>query len=66
MDNAIIKVLVIEIEGEAVYKLPFPSIADGSRFEMMEAMLASNPTIRLVDNANIGDIWNGTEFIAPS
>jgi hypothetical protein len=62
MDDAIIKFIVIEIEGEAVYKIPFPSISDGSRFEMMEAMLASNPVIRLVDNVEIGDTWNGTEY----
>jgi len=65
MDDAIIKFLVIEVEGEAVYKIPFPSLPDGSRFEMMEAILASNPVIRLVDNAEIGGNWNGTGYIKP-
>ena len=62
MNDAVIKFLVVEVGGEAVLKLPFPSIADGSRFEMMEAILASNPVLRLVDSVEVGDIWNGTRY----
>ena len=40
------------------------STSNDSNFEMMEAILASNPVLRLVDNANIGDIWDGQTFKA--
>ena len=65
MDDVLIKFIVIEVDGEAAYKIPFPSISDGSRFEMMEAILASNPVLRLVDDAEIGGIWNGEGYIKP-
>lgn len=66
MENVIMKILVVEADGEAILRFPVASTSNDSNFEMMEAVLASNPTLRLVDSANIGDIWNGTEFIAPS
>jgi hypothetical protein len=65
MENVIIKFLVIEVDGEAAFKFPYPSIGQ-ERFEMMEAVLASNHTVRLVDTVQVGDIWNGTEFVTPS
>ena len=63
MDDVIIKKLVVEVDGEAALVFVVPSLADGARFTMIEAVLASNPVLRLVDNAEIGDIWNGTEFV---
>jgi hypothetical protein len=32
---------------------------------MMEAVLASNPVLRLVDSVEIGDIWDGQNFVPP-
>lgn len=64
MENVETKFVVIEVDGEAVLKFPFPSVGT-ERFEMMEAILASNPVLRLVDNAEIGSIWNGTGYITP-
>lgn len=64
MENIKTKFVVIEVEGEAVLKFPFSSVGD-EQFEMMEAILASNPVIRLVDNAEIGGNWNGTDYVKP-
>jgi hypothetical protein len=64
MENVEIKFVVIEVEGEAVLKFPFPSVGN-ERFEMMEAILASNPVLRLVDDAEIGGNWNGTGYVKP-
>jgi hypothetical protein len=65
MDDVIIKKLVVEVDGEAVLVFVVPSLADGERFAMIEAVLASNPILRLVDNAEVGGIWNGTAFVTP-
>jgi hypothetical protein len=64
MENVETKFIVIEVDGEAVLKFSFPSVGN-ERFEMMEAILASNPVIRLVDNAEIGGNWNGTGYVKP-
>lgn len=64
MDNITIKFLIVEVDGEAVLRFPIMSTSNDSNFEMMEAILASNPVLRLVDNANIGDIWDGQTFKA--
>lgn len=64
MDNVAIKFLVVEVDGEAVLRYPFSIFQDGDNLEMMEAILASNPVLRLVDNVNIGDIWDGQTFKA--
>ena len=65
MDDVILKHIIIEVDGEAVLKYPFPVYKDGNNLEMVEAVLASNPVIRLVDDADIGDIWNGTRYSNP-
>jgi hypothetical protein len=65
MDDVIIKKLVVEVDGEAALVFVVPSLVDGERFAMIEAVLASNPVLRLVDNAEIGGIWNGTAFVKP-
>ena len=65
MDNVIIKFLVVEVDGEAVLKYPFPVFQGGDNIEMMEAVIASNPVLRIVDNAEIGDIWDGQNFVTP-
>ena len=65
MDNVIIKFLVVEVDGEAVLKYPFPVFQGGDNIEMMEAVIASNPVLRIVDNAEIGDIWDGQNFTPP-
>lgn len=64
MENVETKFIVIEVDGEAVLKFPFHSIGN-ERFEMMEAILASNPVLRLVDNAEIGGNWNGVGYVRP-
>jgi hypothetical protein len=60
------KYLVIDVDGEAVTLFPIVSRSDGARFEMIEAALASNPVLRLVDNAEVGQVWNGTEYTTPA
>jgi hypothetical protein len=66
MSEVVIKFLVVEVDGEAVLKYPFPVFQGGDNVGMMEAVLASDPILRLVDNVQVGDIWNGTEFVTPS
>ena len=65
MNNVAIKLIVFEVDGEAVLKYPFPVFEGGDNIEMMEAILASNPVLRIVDNAEIGDIWDGQNFTPP-
>lgn len=65
MDNVILKHIIIEVDGEAVLKYPFPVFEGGENLEMMEAILASSPVLRIVDNAEIGDIWDGQNFVSP-
>ena len=62
MNEVLVKYLVIEVDGEVVTLFQIPSLSDGARFEMIEAALASNPVLRLVDHAAVGNTWNGTEY----
>jgi hypothetical protein len=65
MDDVVIKFLVVEVDGEAVLKYPFPVFQGGDNVEMMEAVLASSPVLRLVDSVEIGHIWDGQNFVPP-
>jgi hypothetical protein len=65
MSDVAIKFLVVEVDGEAVLKYPFPVFQGGDNLQMMEAVLASNPVLRLVDSVEIGDIWDGQNFVPP-
>jgi hypothetical protein len=65
MENVTMKFLVVEADGEAVLRFPIASTPNDSNFEMMEAVLASNPVLRLVDSVEVGDIWNGTRYSNP-
>ena len=65
MDNVIIKFLVVEVDGEAVLKYPFPVFQGGDNVEMMEAVIASNPVLRIVDSVEVGYIWDGQNFNPP-
>ncbi len=65
MDNVILKFLVIEVDGEAVLKYQFPVFQGGDNLQMMEAVLASSPVLRIVDSVEIGDIWDGQNFVTP-
>jgi hypothetical protein len=65
MNDITMKFLIVEVDGEAVLRFPIMSTSNDSNFEMIEAVLASNPVLRLVDNANVGDIWDGQIFKAP-
>lgn len=47
--DAIIKFLILEVEGEVALRIPIASLPDGTRFEELESIIASNPTIKLVD-----------------
>ena len=64
MSDVAIKFLVVEVDGEAVLKYPFPVFQGGDNLQMMEAVLASNPVLRLVDSVEIGDIWDGQNFVS--
>jgi len=65
MENITMKFLVVEADGEAVLRFPVASTPTDLNFEMMEAVLASNPVLRLVDSVEIGDIWDGQNFVTP-
>lgn len=60
--NGIKKFLVIEVEGESVMKFPIVSPPDGRTFEAVEAILASNPVLRFVDEVEVGQHWNGSKY----
>jgi hypothetical protein len=64
MDNVILKFLVVEVDGEAVLKYSFPVFEGGDNLQMMEAVLASSPVLRIVDSVEIGDIWDGQNFVS--
>jgi hypothetical protein len=64
MDDVILKFLVVEADGEAVLKYPI-NANNINNMEMIEAVLASNPVLRLVDSVEVGDIWNGTRYSNP-
>lgn len=66
MDDVTLKFLVVEVDNEAVLKYPIPIFQDGNNLEMMEAVLASNPILRIVDNVNVGDIWLGSGYAPPA
>ena len=66
MSEVSIKYLVIEVDGEVVTLFPIVSRADGARFDMIDAAIASNPVLRLVDTAQVGDTWNGTDYTTPA
>ena len=66
MDEALIKYLTIEVEGEVVTLFQIASLPDGARFEMIEAAINSNPVLRLVDKASVGDTWDGNGYTNPS
>ena len=65
MSDISIKKLVIEVDGEAAMVFTVPSVNNGERFQMVEAALASNPVLRFVDTAEVGDVWDGTTFTPP-
>ena len=56
--------LVVDVDGEAVLKFPVLSVPPQNNFEMVTAILDSNPTLRLVDSVQIGDTWDGTRYVA--
>lgn len=65
MSEPIVKWLVIEVDNEVALRFSVASLSDGSRFDMINAVLQSNPVLRLVDEANVGDVWNGSGYAAP-
>lgn len=62
MDNVRIKYLVVEVDGEATISFPIPELDGTDRHEMIQAIIDSNPTLRLVDHVAHGGIWNGLEY----
>jgi hypothetical protein len=60
------KYLVLDIEGEAAMVFMIMSLPDAGNFQMVEAVLQSNPTMRFVDKAEVGQVWNGTQYTAPA
>ena len=65
-ENLSTKYIVFTVDNEAVLRFMIISDETGSNFERTEAILASNPVIRFVDDVNPGDIWNGTSFVPPA
>lgn len=65
MDNVIMKYVVLDVDGEATTIFPVPSVDGGTRHEMLAAIIASNPVVRLVDVAEFGGVWNGTGYVKP-
>jgi hypothetical protein len=49
MENVKIKILVIKVDGEVALRFPIVSLPDGLRHEEVAAIIASNPTLELVD-----------------
>lgn len=47
--NGIIKFLLVKVDGETALRFVVPSLPDGSRFEEVQAIIDSNPTLELVD-----------------
>lgn len=66
MPDVMMKFLVVEVDGEAAQVFPIVSLPDGGRFEQIEAILASNPILRLVDAVEAGQHWDGTQYIPPT
>lgn len=66
MDDVTVKLLIIEVDNEAVLKYPIPIFKNGEGMERLEAILASNPIIRIVDSAEIGDVWDGQKYSSPT
>jgi len=64
-DGVIVKFLIVDVDGEAVFRFPFHSMSGSDNFEMIEAVLTSNPVLRLVDDAKIGDMWDGQNYVSP-
>lgn len=64
-ENLSTKYIVFTVDNEAVLRFMIISDETGSNFERTEAILASNPVIRFVDDVNPGDVWNGTSFVSP-
>lgn len=58
-----VKYIVVDVDGEAILKFPVYRLPNQINFEMVEAIIASNPTLRFVDNAQIGGIWDGTRYV---
>jgi hypothetical protein len=65
-ENLSTKYIVFTVDNEAVLRFMIISDETGSNFERTEAILASNPVIRFVDDVNLGDVWNGTEYTTPA
>jgi hypothetical protein len=65
-ENLSTKYIVFTVDNEAVLKFIIISDETKSNFERTEAILASNPVIHFVDDVNLGDVWNGTDFTPPA
>lgn len=63
MNDQVMKFIVVDVDGEAVLRFPVFPVADSENLNRTEAIIASNPILRLVDNVEIGAMWNGTEYI---
>lgn len=62
MTDAVKKYLTLEVDGEVAALFPIVSLPDGGRFDMIEAIIASNPVLRLVDSAEVGQQWDGSKY----
>lgn len=62
MSEVLRKYLTLEVDGEVTTLFPITSLADGQRFEMLEAIINSNPVLRLVDAAEVGQQWDGSKY----
>lgn len=62
MSEAVKKYLTLEVDGEVATLFAVVSLPDGGRFDMIEAIIASNPVLRLVDSAEVGQRWDGSKY----
>lgn len=62
MSEAVQKYLTLEVDGEVATLFSIVSLPDGGRFDMIQAILDSNPVLRLVDEAQVGQTWDGTKY----
>lgn len=59
-----VKYLVVDVDGEAVLNFTVYQMPGQNNFEMVESILASNPTLRFVDSAQVGNTWDGEGYVS--
>lgn len=63
MTEIFTKFIVIDVGGEATLSFSVSAGPNKQQFEMVEAILASNPVIRFVESVTIGHVWDGVRYV---